>query len=350
MKRDLFFVIALLCVQGYIMVPEFWLPTTAPSAISQAFNVETVSTLVPQKTITPTPTKQPIPTFTAKPTSTPTPAPAPVVEHVLIVSFDGMRPDAIPAAPMKNLLALIESSAYSFEARTIAYPVTLPSHTAMLSGMCMEKNGMRWNSNNRYVGYSRGDDLFNLTHDANMKSAMVVGKDKLRLIAEPETTDDFEVRLNEALIADAAVDVISSGFDLLFVHFPSADARGHKYGWMSNAQFKALREGDEALGRLLAALDENGIRESTLVIVTADHGGHDRTHDGTRVEDYLIPWIASGPGIAPGELTYPIHTMDTAATVAYALGLPFQPEWDGFPVYEAFGLIPQDVHYDKVCK
>jgi hypothetical protein len=30
--------------------------------------------------------------------------------------------------------------------------------------------------------------------------------------------------------------------------------------------------------------------------------------------------------------------MDTAATAAYALGLPIPPEWDGVPVYEAFGL------------
>ena len=30
--------------------------------------------------------------------------------------------------------------------------------------------------------------------------------------------------------------------------------------------------------------------------------------------------------------------MDTAATAAFALGLPVPPEWDGVPVYEAFGL------------
>jgi hypothetical protein len=29
--------------------------------------------------------------------------------------------------------------------------------------------------------------------------------------------------------------------------------------------------------------------------------------------------------------------MDTAATAAFALGLPIPAEWDGVPVYEAFG-------------
>ena len=51
-----------------------------------------------------------------------------------------------------------------------------------------------------------------------------------------------------------------------------------------------------------------------------------------------IPWIASGPGIVPKTLTTTVHTIDTAATAAFALGLPIPTEWDGVPVYEAFGL------------
>jgi hypothetical protein len=51
-----------------------------------------------------------------------------------------------------------------------------------------------------------------------------------------------------------------------------------------------------------------------------------------------IPWIAVGPGIQPKALTSFIQTTDTAATAAFALGLPLPAEWDGAPVYEAFGL------------
>jgi len=54
--------------------------------------------------------------------------------------------------------------------------------------------------------------------------------------------------------------------------------------------------------------------------------------------DMTIPWITSGPGIIPGALTSTVHTYDTAATAAFILGLPIPPEWDGVPVYEAFGL------------
>ncbi|NJN79993.1 MAG: hypothetical protein HC797_05730 [Anaerolineales bacterium] len=51
-----------------------------------------------------------------------------------------------------------------------------------------------------------------------------------------------------------------------------------------------------------------------------------------------IPWIANGAGIQPKQLTSQITTVDTAATAAYALGLQIPSEWDGVPIYEAFGV------------
>jgi arylsulfatase A-like enzyme len=73
-------------------------------------------------------------------------------------------------------------------------------------------------------------------------------------------------------------------------------------------------------------------------------------HVGTVIEDLLIPWVANGPGIQPGQINAQVSIMDTAPTIAYALELPLQPEWDGFPVYEAFGLPQPNVHGDNICK
>lgn len=260
-----------------------------------------------------------------------------------------MRTDAIEAAPMANLLSLMENSAYTLEnAITIAYPSTLPSHAAMLSGLCMAKNGIVYDKYFKYMGYSKGVDIFDLAQAAGMRTVMIVSKDKLRQLAEPETTDIFEVRYGEPAVAREAVAQIEQGFGLMFVHFAGADLRGHKYGWMSDPQMKVLQQGDEALGQILKALDNAGLRDSTLIIVTADHGGHDKNHVGTVIEDFRIPWIASGTTIIPGEITARIHTMDTAATVEYALDLPLQSDWDGIPVYEAFGEPRLKIHEESV--
>jgi arylsulfatase A-like enzyme len=113
---------------------------------------------------------------------------------------------------------------------------------------------------------------------------------------------------------------------------------GHEHGWLSPEQLSVAFRADEAFGRLLAELDARNLRNETLIIITADHGGHDTTHGSSRPEDMTIPWIASGPGIQPKALTTTVHTMDTAATAAFALGLDYPDDWNGVPVYEAFGL------------
>ena len=113
---------------------------------------------------------------------------------------------------------------------------------------------------------------------------------------------------------------------------------GHAYGWLSSQQLSALRHSDDAIQTLLTALDQAGLRQSTLIIVTADHGGHDTTHGTWQPEDMTIPWIINGPGIQPKQLASAINTTDTAATAAWALGLSQPTEWSGHPVLEAFGL------------
>lgn len=296
--------------------------------------VETeTATPIPPATATLTPTTTP----TLEPTFTPTPAP--LARRVLILSIDGLRPDAIALAYMNNLLALMESSAYSLTAQTIRPSATLPAHVSMLSGQCPRKHGVNWNDYMPEFGYAQVTDLFDVAHAAGLKTVMYVGKEKLRQITEPESTDVYEfIPDRDLVIIERLLENFPADFDLMFVHFPTADWMGHLYGWLSPEQFSVLFRADQALGNLLAEFDARGIREETLIIVTADHGGHDFIHGSSLPEDMTIPWIAFGAGVQPASLTGKITTTDTAATAAFALNLPIPEEWDGVPVYEAFGL------------
>lgn len=184
-----------------------------------------------------------------------------------------------------------------------------------------------------------GTDLFDIAHAAGLKTVMYVGKEKLRQVTEPEITDQF-VYINDrdSVIMDRLIEDFPQDFGVLFIHFPTPDGMGHEYGWMSSEQMSVLFRADEAIGKLLAELDARSLRAETLLIITADHGGHDTSHGSSLPEDMTIPWIASGAGIQPKQLATTVHTMDTAATAAFALGLQIPSEWDGVPVYEAFGL------------
>jgi predicted AlkP superfamily pyrophosphatase or phosphodiesterase len=293
---------------------------------------------------------------TASPSATPTPfqptvkstnpapptlenTPVPSISRVLILSIDGFRPEAITMAPMPNLQELITRSAYSLNAQTIYPSSTLPAHSSMLSGMCPAKHGVTWNDYLPSKGYALGTDIFDLAHAAGLHTLMVVGKEKLRQISEPASIDYFEfINDRDTVIAQTVITLIPQGFGLFFVHFPTPDFMGHEYGWLSPEQLSVLYRSDEALGTILATLDQAGMRQDTLLIISADHGGHNTSHGSSQIEDMTIPWIISGPGVKPGPLTTAINTTDTAATAAWSLGLPLPEEWDGQPVLEAFGL------------
>jgi hypothetical protein len=282
------------------------------------------------------------PSATAQPTATVTTVPTPerAIRRVIILSIDGLRPDAIELAPMPNLLELMKTSAFSLTAQTIYPSATLPTHSSMLTGFCPSKHGVDWNDYLPQNGIALGTDLFDLAHAAGMKSVMYVGKEKLQQVTDASNLDQF-VFINDRdkvimqnLLADFPQD-----FGVLFIHFATTDAMGHVYGWLSPEQLSVAYRADEAIGELLSALDTHGLRDETLLIITSDHGGHDMTHGSSMPEDMTIPWIVSGPGIQVGELITPVYTMDTAATAAYALGFSIPEDWDGVPVYEAFGLV-----------
>jgi len=303
------------------------------------------ATVPPVIVMTAAPSSTPVP-FTETPIPTVTPTPLPKSSRVLIVSFDGLRPDAIREANMVNVMSLMESGAYSLTARTIMPSTTLPSHSSMLVGTCPAKHIVRWNEYVPQNGYAMGTDIFDLVHAAGLRTVMVVGKEKLRQVTEPASTDYFAFVDDTDKIDDPyrieqlVIRQLDQGFSLMFVHFPNGDLAGHEYGWMSRRQLETYNNDDESLGFILQSLKSRDMYDNTLIIITSDHGGHDTTHGYDVPEDRTIPWAAVGPGILPVQLASQIHTMDTAATAAFALGLPIPPEWDGQPVYEAYGLPP----------
>src|SRR5207244_702057 len=125
---------------------------------------------------------------------------------------------------------------------------------------------------------------------------------------------------------------------LFVVQLADADAAGHDQGWMSKPYLKAVEEVDRAIGTLLKGFKDLGLYDRTTFIVTADHGGHAKTHGTSMAEDMTIPWIAAGPGIKAGyEIKRPVSLIDTAATVMRAFGITdYYVEWKSRPIEEIF--------------
>jgi arylsulfatase A-like enzyme len=311
------------------------LPTFVPT-LTPSLTPTHTPTVTPTSTATQTPTATL--TATATPTDTPTPAP-PVPEFALIISVDGLRPEAIQLADTPNLDRLEARGAVSWKAQTVLPSVTLPGHASMLGGSSPEVHGVRWNSYVPQRGYVPLPTLFSVAHDAGLSSAMFVGKAKLEHIAVPGTVDTFAlVTGGDAQVAGRAAEHLRQDApDLLFVHLPDVDLMGHWHGWLSSPQLDAVGRADEAAGILLHTLEEMGRLDRTLILVTADHGGSGTRHGGSDSESVTIPWLVAGPGIRSGyEIERKVRVYDTAPTVAWGLGLSLPVQWEGEPIMEAF--------------
>ncbi|HEY8470709.1 MAG TPA: ectonucleotide pyrophosphatase/phosphodiesterase [Longimicrobiales bacterium] len=269
--------------------------------------------------------------------------PGAVTDHVVIVSIDGLRPDAIERFGAKQLQRLMREGAYSLEAQTIFPSKTLPSHTSMLTSVPPEKHGVTWNSDETEEhGTVQVTTVFEAAKQAGLHTAAFFSKSKFRHLQKPGTLDYTQAPdgLGHMLATETAEDVVRylrfKRPNLLFVHIGEPDYAGHTTGWMGPVYGWAVRRADAAVGEVLKAADRAFGRGNYTVLVTADHGGHGRDHGSADPRDMTIPWIAWGKGVQAGRLPAGIRTMDTAATALWLLGVPLPTGWTGTPVAAAF--------------
>lgn len=276
-------------------------------------------------------------------------APALASRHVVIVSVDGLRPDVALRAKMPAFRSLLERGSFTMYAMTTDVAITLPSHTSMVTGVTPAKHGIGYNSDPRPTDRPAPEwpTIFEVAHRAGLSTAMCAGKSKFSVLAQPGTLDSVLVpprgsAYSDSLVAAHAVRWIRRMRpDLLFVHLPSLDAVGHSRKWGSREQVDASERCDRELGKVLAAIRAAGLEDSTLVILSTDHGGAGTTHGGLDARSRLIPWIVAGPGVKRDfDLAQiqnlQIHTEDTFATAAAWLGLTLARPVDGRFVSEAF--------------
>lgn len=115
--------------------------------------------------------------------------------------------------------------------------------------------------------------------------------------------------------------------EFLFVQFDSIDGAGHTYGYGTEKYLAALSTADSYVAKIRKAVEEAGIAEDTLFIVTADHGGFDHGHGGTTDEEKYVFFAAVGKTVKPGaKIT--LEVKDIPAIILYALGLPADPNWE----------------------
>ena len=277
--------------------------------------------------------------------STPLALPDGVTRHVVLVSIDGLRPDAIAAFKATTMLELMREGSYTLEARTIYPSKTLPSHTSMLTGEPPERHHVLWNNvTSERMEEIELPNIFSVARAHGFRTAAFFSKAKFGPLQREGTLDYSQAPggwfgrwSSERTVSDVEQYLEDARPNLLFVHLTDPDAAGHRSGWMGPRYGEAVRRADAALGRLLGAADAAYGEDAYSLIVTADHGGHDTDHGSDDPRDVTIPWIAWGRGVKAGPLdSGTVVTMDTASTVLWLLGVREPTNWAGAPLLTAF--------------
>ena len=123
---------------------------------------------------------------------------------------------------------------------------------------------------------------------ASLERRLLVDEDRLKEVTRANREDTNPRWKEEEQVAvhrHSHVDIQSMAQSLLlfgddtlpppmftYHEFSLTDAVGHDYGPHSPAVLDAMVECDKRIGKILSLLDERGLYDSTLFVVTADHG------------------------------------------------------------------------------
>jgi hypothetical protein len=267
-------------------------------------------------------------------------------EFVIHISVDGLNAEllreAIEAGRAPTFQRLIGEGASTLNARTDdTYTVTLPNHTSMLTGRPVEQpEGMAdtvhhgWilndepprgatlhNTGNTRPGYIAS--TFDVAHDAGLKTALFATKDKFVIydhsynetagaqgphgrdkIDDFHFSDDGPPTYSQEMNHRFVQEMVRQHFPYSFVHYRDTDSAGHAFGWGSPEYRRAIATVDRYLADVVALVETDPkLKGKTAILLSTDHGGLGTDHgECERSENYTIPFIVWGAGVAPGDL------------------------------------------------
>lgn len=250
-------------------------------------------------------------------------------ELTILVSIDGFRPDYLDRGFTPVLKALAENGARA--AMRPSFPSkTFPNHYTLVTGLRPDRNGMINNTmhdpdmpgkvftlSNRAVAsmpewWEQGTPLWVSAEKQGIRTATMFwpGSDYKIHDVQPWQHEMFDQKLPDF----ARVDILLGWLDVpaaerpkfATLYFDIVDTAGHIYGPDSPKTKSATAQVDAAISRLLEGLEARGLRETTNIVVVADHGMAPINDDQImNVNDWVgqdkltVVWTGAFAGLAP---------------------------------------------------
>ena len=286
----------------------------------------------------------------------------PAPPNVLLVTIDTWRADRLGTGVSPHLDRLARSAIRFTAARTAA-PLTLPSHTTILTGLLPPAHGVRENGID--VLSDAHPTIARLLRNAGYRTAAFVGAYVLdrrfglsagfdtyddRIPRDPAATERLEAERPASAVVDAALTWLNQPP----TNQPPTDQRPPFFVWLHfydpHAPYSPPPEfrgrtaspyddeiayADAQAGRLLEWLRAHQTAAGTLTIVVGDHGeglgDHgERTHGMLLYDSTLrVPMIVAAPGQREGVRADAVSLADVAPTILRAANVAVPNEMKG---------------------
>lgn len=251
------------------------------------------------------------------------------MKKVILISIDGVRPDALTNSKYLDKLKAI--SAYSLKGKTAFPPVTLPCHVSMFHGVEPSRHGTTTNIYAPQVRPING--LCEVLSMAGKTCASFFSWNELRDLTKPASLIKcdyvsgehygFEYA-NEYVMKSSIAYLKENPVDFAFVYFGFPDEAGHQIGWMSEKYFYAIEHSLSCVFEVI-----NALSSEYDIIITSDHGGHDRGHGDNIPEDMTIPLFIISENYGKGVEINDYCIIDIPKTIANMLGVTPCKDWEG---------------------
>jgi predicted AlkP superfamily pyrophosphatase or phosphodiesterase len=212
---------------------------------------------------------------------------------VILISMDGFRPDYLDRGHTPMLKQLADEGARA-QWMTPSYPsLTFPNHYTLVTGLRPDHHGIVHNTmldpelggfalkNRDAIADGRwwgGEPIWVTTQKQGLRSATMFWPGSEAKIAGKRP--NYWQVYDKKFAAYARVDKVLSWLDLpidqrpqfITLYFEDTDDAGHRFGIDSEELAAALQKNDAAITQLVHGLEQRGLRDSTTIVVTSDHG------------------------------------------------------------------------------
>ena len=241
--------------------------------------------------------------------------------HVILITIDGGAAFYFndPKAPLTNVRQLAAQGVVAKGMHVSTPAITWPNHTTLVTGVTPAKHSVLYNGvifRNESGSYSRNSQrpqkelvavptVFDFLHDRGYSTVGVnwpctIGSTGLD-ITFPDVVNQLRYTTPELVRELTALKILDDSSEaafnnhtgperdtiwaktadhllrtqkprLMLLHFLMTDSVQHRLGPQCPEAYEALRLIDQHIGNLVKTLNETGLRDSTSVIICADHG------------------------------------------------------------------------------